>query len=311
MLKRFIQQITRLLAGNSVMTSENSHSNVPHQARNNGHSNGVYSRHRQNASGGFHRREPEVGYCHNAERLLRDGHLRIAITGFSDTAFSINVMSRHDSPQLALGVSDLPCKIKMVGKRNIAAGLLNAIKTLDDGSPGRRGIVLITSGDAASGRGQLQKLAAKAAGLRIGIHVICLGIRPDDPVGGPRISTKEALGYGSFQMVESADQLSAAIRSAFQGLTPAFGMRGTNKGVILLDCSETMVEAYRDTTRIDMVISALGEFLKAPLVRSGSSEKHHCGASCFNAVSRRKPVSWQYPAMVGASEAYDWSPRSS
>jgi hypothetical protein len=302
MLKRFIQQLTRLLAGKSVTTSDNSRLNVPHQARNNGQSNGAYSRHSQNSNGGFHRREPEVGYRHNAERLLRDGHFRIAITGFSDMAFNINVMSRHDSPQLALAVSDLPCKIKMVDQRNIAAGLLAAIKTLDDGSPGRRGIVLITSGDTTSGQDQLQQLAARAAGLRIGIHVICLGIRPDDTIGAPRISTKDALGYGSFRLAESADQLSAAIREAFQGLTPAFGMRGTNKAVILLDCSETMVEAYRDATRIDMVISALGEFLRAPLVRNCSSEKDHRSASCFHTVSRREPVSWQYPAALGASE---------
>jgi hypothetical protein len=87
-------------------------------------------------------------------------------------------------------------------------------------------------------------------------------------------------------MAESADQLSAAIRDAFQGLTPAFGMRGTNKAVILLDCSETMVEAYCDATRIDMVISALGEFLEAPLVRNCSSEKDNRSASCLHAVSR-------------------------
>jgi hypothetical protein len=310
MLKRFIQQITRLLAGNTVTTSDNSRLNVPHQARNNAEPNGVYARHRQNGSGGFRRREPEVGYRHNAERLLRDGHFRIAITGFSDTAFNISAMSRHDSPQLALAVSDLPCKIKMVDKRNIAAGLLDAIKTLDDGSPGRRGIVLITSGDAASGQDQLQQLAGRAAGLRIGIHVICLGIRTYDPIAAPTISTKESLGYGSLRIADSADQLSAALRDAFQGLTPAFGMRGTNKAVILLDCSETMVEAYRNTTRIDLVITALREFLNSPLARTFSFEKDNRTAPDFHTVSRRKPVSWQYPTRVRASEAHDWSPGS-
>src|ERR1035437_5800683 len=204
MPKQFIQQNTRLFADNSATTSENSRLNVPHQARNNGQSNGVKSRHRQNGSGGFHRREPDIGYRHDAERLLRDGHFRIAIAGFSDTAFNINVMSRHDSPQLALAVSDLPCKIKRVDQRNIAAGLLAAIETLDDGAPGRRGIVLITSGNAASGQDQLQQLAAKAAGLRIAIHVICLGIRPNNPIGARGMSTREALGYGSFRMADTA-----------------------------------------------------------------------------------------------------------
>ena len=113
-------------------------------------SNGFHSRPRTEWCRGLHFRDQNTGYRHNAERLLRDGHLRIAITGFNDTAFNVSIMKRHDSPQLETAVSDLPCKVKMVDRRNIAAGLLAAINTLDDGLPGRRGIVLITSGDTAA-----------------------------------------------------------------------------------------------------------------------------------------------------------------
>ena len=255
-------------------------------------------------------RDLNTSYWHNAERLLHDGHLRIAITGFNDTAVNVSIMNRHDSPRLALAVSDLPCKIKMVARRNIAAGLLAALNTLEDGVPGRRGIVLITSGDTAAGQSQLQQLAQKAADQKIGIHVICLGAKTDDPTGAPRINTHSMLGYGGFRMVESADQLLAAIRDAFQGLTPAFGMHGTNKAVILLDCSEAMVESYRNTTRIDLVIAALQEFLKTPLVRNGFPAADNRRAQYPHPISHRKPATWQSSAVLEAAGAYDWSPGS-
>lgn len=91
MLKRFIQQITRLLAGRTVTISENPNRNVAANAprslaRNNGSStSGFHSHYRPNRNGEIHRRDPDTGYRHNAERLLRDGHLRIAITGFNST----------------------------------------------------------------------------------------------------------------------------------------------------------------------------------------------------------------------------------
>ena len=111
-------------------------------------------------------------------------------------------------------------------------------------------------------------------------------------------------------MVESADQLLAAIRDAFQGLTPAFGMHGTNKAVILLDCSETMVELYRNTTRIDLVIAALQEFLKTPLVRNDFPARDDRRAPYPHPFTRRKPASWQSYSTLETAGAYDWSPRS-
>lgn len=316
MINRLIQQFARLFSRGSTRQTARTSLDVPAKStrrsvESNGEGNGAHPRQRGYRNGSFQNQTSGDGYRHNAERLLRDGHFRIAITGFNDAAFDVSVMRRHDSPHLAEAVSDLPCKIKMIDQRNISAGLHAAIKTLDDGSPGRRGIVLITSGDTGSGQDQLQQLAAQAAALRIGIHVICLGIRAADPSGAPRISTKDALGYGNFRMVESADQLLAVVREAFQGLTPAFGMRGTNKAVILLDCSETMVAAYRDTTRIDMVISALGTFLEAPLVRAGDAATAEARQTIgFRPKMCRKPVSWQSHGKLAATGSYDWSPGS-
>jgi hypothetical protein len=316
MINQFIRQFTHLFtnrSANSLQTktindaSQNSHS----RAKTNGSSsNGFHPHNRPNGFGDMRYRDQNTGYRHNAERLLRDGHLRIAITGFNDTAINVSIMNRHDSPQLESAVSDLPCKVKMVDRRNITAGLLAAINTLDDGLPGRRGIVLITSGDTAAGQDQLQQLAKRAAEQKIGIHVICLGAKVDDITGGPRINTHSTLGYGKFWMAENADSLLAAIRDAFQGLTPAFGMHGTNEAVILLDCSETMVESYRNTTRIDLVITALQEFLKAPLVRNGFPVADNRRAQYPHLNSRRKPVSWQSSAVLEAAGSYDWSPGS-
>ena len=321
MIKRFIQQFTHLFANRSANSPQTQNLNDapqnPHgRAKEIGSfSNGFHSHHRPNGFGDMRDCGLNTGYRHNAERLLRDGHLRIGITGFNDTAFDVSIMSRHDSPRLAQAVSDLPCNVKMVAHRNIAAGLHAAINSLDDGVPGRRGIVLITSGDASAGQSELQILAEKAARLKIGIHVICLGAKTDDLTGGPRINTHSTLGYGKFWMAGNADSLLAAIRDVFQGLTPAFGMRGTNKAILLLDCSETMVEAYRETTRINLVIAALEEFLKAPLVRNELSVKDARQASLGRRLLHRKPASWQSNSAasnsaVAATAFSDWSPGS-
>lgn len=216
------------------------------------------------------KRRDETPCHHNATWLLRDGRLQIGITGFHDTAFNVSTMGRHDSPQLAAAITDLPCRVKMVANRNIADGLLTALRTLGTSDAGRRGIVLVTSGDSSIKEDWTRELAGTAVQRRIGIHVICLGPKAGDATCGPRINTKNTLGYGGFRVVETADQLLAAIRDAFDGLTPAFGMRGTNRAVILLDCSEYMVESYRNTTRISMVADALLGFLENPLVRSCS-----------------------------------------
>lgn len=210
---------------------------------------------------------------HIPTRLLQDGRLQIGIAGFHDTAFAVEILQRHDSTRLAAAMTDLPCRVKMVTERNIAEGVEKAMDMLTGTGPGRRGIVLITSGDTPAKRARLQDAAERAAASRIGIHVICLGVKPDDLTGGPRINTKDRLGYGGFHWADTPAQLLQAIRDSFEGLTPAFGMTGTNKAMILLDCSETMVEDYRGTTRVDMVITAVQKFLAAPLVHNCSTRR--------------------------------------
>jgi hypothetical protein len=262
-----------------------------------------------NADSPFQRRD-KASFHHSATQLLRDGHLQIGITGFNDSAFNVSIMGRHDAPHLAAAISDLPCRVKMVADRNIADGLLLALRALDTSDAGRRGIVLVTSGDSSIKREWIRELAETAAQPRIGIDVICLGPKADDPTCGPRINTKDTLGYGGFRLVETADQLLAAIRDSFDGLTPAFGMKGTNKAVILLDCSEVMVEAYRNTTRIDLVITCLKEFLNDPLIRNCSNQKDNRNGFGRRPFSQRKPISWRSPAALEAADSCEWSPRS-
>lgn len=317
MIKRLIQEFTHLFSNRNANFPQTKRLKTAPQnseiatAKNGSASSGSHPHDRPNRFGNIRSRDQNTGFRHNAERLLRDGHLRIAIAGFNDTAFNISIMNRHDSAQIALAVSDLPCRVKMVDRRNIAGGLNAAMNILDDGLAGRRGIVLITSGDNAVGQDQLQHLAGLAAERKIGIDVICLGAKPNELSNVSRINTHSTLGYGKFWMAENEDSLLAAIRDAFHGLTPAFGMRGTNKAVILLDCSETMVAAYRDTTRIDMVISALGTFLEAPLVRAGDVATAEARQTIgFRPKMSRKPVSWQSHGKLAAAGASDWSPGS-
>ncbi len=246
----------------------------------------------------------------NAMRLLQDGRLQIGVTGFHDAAFNVGIMDRYDAPQLVEAVADLPCRVKMVAQRNIADALLVALNALDTPEAGRRGIVLITSGESSVKEEWARELAETAAQRRIGIHVICLGPKSDDPTCGPRINTKNTLGYGGFRVVKTGDQLLAAVRDSFDGLTPAFGMKGTNKVVILVDCSETMVESYGNTTRIEMFIASLNEFLKDPLIRSYPVPWANNTLQNAHTIPRSR-----VPLGRGASDTFTpgprpWTPRS-
>lgn len=198
----------------------------------------------------------------------------------------------------------------MVAERNIVAGLDKALAMLDDPDTGRKSIVLITSGDSSAQQASLQDLAEQAVARRIGIHVICFGSRPGDGIGGPRISTKSRLGYGGFHWADTQAQLSAAIRDSFEKLIPAFGMRGRNRAVILLDCSETMVEAFQGTTRIEMVISSIQEFLNAPLGRNQpvteKNNRRHNGQS----VRDKHPLPRSSSPSFNRDCSYEWSPSS-
>ena len=156
----------------------------------------------------------------------------------------------------------------------------------------------------------LQDLAEQAVARRIGIHVICFGCKPGEVVGEPRISTKSRLGYGGFHRAVTQAQLSAAIRDSFEGLMPAFGMRGRNRVVILLDCSETMVESCQGTTRIEMVISSIQEFLKAPLGHNQPvTEKYNCRHNVRPSSNTHLLPSFCTPSF-SRDGAYDWAPGS-
>lgn len=89
--------------------------------------------------------------------------LEIGITGFHDAPFNVSIMGRHDAPQLAAAISDLPCRIKMVAQRNIVDGLLVDLCTLDTTEAGRRGILLVTSGNLSMKEGWTRELAETAA----------------------------------------------------------------------------------------------------------------------------------------------------
>ena len=80
--------------------------------------------------------------------------------------------------------------------------------------------------------------------------------------------------------------------------------------MILLDCSETMVESYQGTTRIEIVISSIQEFLNAPLGRNQpvteKNNRRHDVRSVRN--THRLPCSSSPSFSRGG--AYDWAPGS-
>ena len=325
MLNRIVQGITQLLRNRRTSTrnGDSNHSTEPKPTRDamGGEAEKQTNRSapvsaapladsRRNGNGPSHRWDRnEPGY-HQNSRLLRDGRLQIGITGFNDTAFTVKILARHDSPELAAAIADLPCRAKMVAERNLVAGLEKALAMLDDRDPGRKSIVLITSGDSSTQHASLQDLAEQAVARRIGIHVICFGSKPGDGVGEPRISTKSRLGYGGFHWADTQAQLSAAIRSSVEGLLPAFGMRGRNRVVILLDCSETMVESYQGTTRIEMVISSIQEFLNAPFGRNEPvTEKYNCRHNVRAGRNTHLQPRFSSPSF-SRDGAYDWAPGS-
>ncbi len=103
MINRLIQQFARLFSRGSVRQTEITNLSAPARPLRKSvqyGANRAYPRQRPNRNGSFQNHASGDGYRHNAERLLRDGHLRIAITGFNDTTFDVSVMGRHDAPDL-------------------------------------------------------------------------------------------------------------------------------------------------------------------------------------------------------------------
>lgn len=197
--------------------------------------------------------------------LLRQGRLQIAVSGFHETAFDISLLARHDSPNTRIAVDNLPCKVKIAQKRNVADALDAALSTLDGVVGGRRAILLISSGNPTCEIDHLSDLADEATRRSVAIHVIYVGNEPERVGGLAKLSTAARLGYGGFHAVMSDEKLIAAIHKSFSGMLPKPAMRGVNRAAVMVDCSERMVEAFGDTTRIDMVIKAIQHFLQNPL----------------------------------------------
>lgn len=205
----------------------------------------------------------------NAEQLLRDGHLRIGLAGFNVDGFKISHFTRSTNVRLTEQIVDLPTQVKMVPDRNIAAGLRDSLQMLSRAPRGRTGILILTSGEPTMKAALAKELLQTAFQWRTGIHVIQVG---REEVGKQQaladLVTRSILGYGRFRSVVTSEELVDALRGALDGLVPARGMLGINSVVILLDCSEWMVESFGNTTRIEMVVTALREYLRNPLLRA-------------------------------------------
>ncbi len=132
---------------------------------------------------------------------------------------------------------------------------------------GRTGIVILTSGESTTNPILARELVETAAKWRTGIHVIQIGHANGRRQALADLATRPSLGYGQFRNVETQDELLEALRGALDGLAPARGMTGINSAVVLVDLSERMVESFQRTTRIEMVVAALQEHLRQPLVR--------------------------------------------
>jgi hypothetical protein len=207
----------------------------------------------------------------NAAELLRDGHLRIALAGFNVSGFTISPFTRSTDLHLAGQISDLPTQVKMIPHRNVGAGLQTSLQMLSRSPQGRTGILLLTSGEPTMNSGLARALVQTAIEWETGIHIIELSNETHGRSVLASLSTRPSLGYGRFRSVTTSDELNEAVRGALDGLAPARGMLGINSAVILTDCSEKMVESFQKTTRIEMIATALQEYLRNPLLRS--SEK--------------------------------------
>lgn len=203
----------------------------------------------------------------NAEELLRDGHLRIALAGFNSRGFTISPFARSTDPRLTEQVANLPTQIKMVPHHNVGAGLQASLQMLSRSPAGRTGIVILTSDEPTTTPTLARQLVQTAIKWKTAIHAI--QITDDLAESGilAGLSTRSTLGYGGFHNVTPDDELIEIFRNELNGLTPARGMMGVNSVLFLVDCSERMVESFGGSTRIEMVASALQQYLHNPFLR--------------------------------------------
>lgn len=203
----------------------------------------------------------------NAEELLREGHLRIGLVGFNRGGFVVDACARWDDAGLAKEIANLAIQVKMVPHRDIAGGLRVALQMLSRSPQGRSGIVVLTSGQPTMNSALATELVQTAIKWRTGVHVIQIGRCEERTQALANLTTRSVLVYGQFRKAGTRDDLLEAIRGALDGVSPARAMTGINSAVILVDCSEQMVESFQGTTRIEMVEAALKEYLQNPLIR--------------------------------------------
>ena len=203
----------------------------------------------------------------NAAELLRDGHLRVALAGFNNRGFTISPFICSTDHRLAEQAANLPTQVKMVPHHNVAAGLQVALQMLSRSPAGRTGIVILASDETKTSPALAHQLVQTAIKWKTAIHVIQI----TDDSAGPgmlgSLSTRSTLGYGGFRKATPDEELTEIFRNELDGLAPARGMVGVNSVLFLADCSERMVESFGGSTRIEIVASALQEYLHNPFTR--------------------------------------------
>ena len=204
----------------------------------------------------------------NPRELLREGRLKIGLVGFNTESFVIRPCMEPHDPELVSNITDLPTKVKKVPDRNMPDALRTALQIVGRAPRGRSGIVVITSGNPTTNLNSAWNLVEMAAKWGTAIHVIQLAAHENSSRSLLSVLTTESrLTYGRYQLATSPKEIVDALRGAMDALAPASSMRGFNTGIIVLDCSERMVEAFGDSTRIEMVIAALQSYLQDPLQR--------------------------------------------
>jgi len=202
-----------------------------------------------------------------AAELLADGYFGIGLVGVNDSAFVIEPPVHPQDRILATRIAELPSRVKMTSARNLAAGLDLSLEILEGAPRGRAAIVAVVSGAPTLKETRARELIELAIARRIGVHVILVGSRSQAEEVLMGLTTKNVLGFGSFRVANSTGELLDALRLSLDGLLPAFGMRGTNTAILLVDCSDAMIGLFGGATRVGTVSAALLEYVKNPLAR--------------------------------------------
>ncbi len=185
-------------------------------------------------------------------------HARVGLVGINLKGFAIRYCANSDDAGLIHEIAELPMQVKMVRQRDIAGGMRIALQMLSRFSQGRTGIVILTSGGQTSNTKLAHELVETAVKWKTGVHVINIGHRDARSCADlADLTTRSALGYGQLRNVSTENELRESLRRSLNGLCSAPGVSDVNSVIVLVDCSERMVESFQGTTRIEMVSSAL------------------------------------------------------